>query len=93
MQFAGNVAAMDTKGGNRCTINNNSNNCNSNNNNYNYKACVNYEQQWEPAASLSAWSQAWVLQAIWTLAWGPGHGDKIKLNCFMTTDKRLELCV
>jgi len=50
-------------------------------NNNNYKACVNYT---------SAWGLH--LAGAWVLVWGlshhtilePGHGDKIKLNCFMT---------
>lgn len=45
---------------------------------------------------MPAWPGAWLgcyKLAKWTLTWGPGHGDKIKLNCFMTADKRQELCM
>lgn len=96
MQFAGYAAAMDSKGGNRCTIRRTTTTTK--------HALITCNSRPSPSLLLP---QCLGVDGVGchcececesTLGFGaslelvgrPGHGDKIKLNCFMTADNCLD---
>lgn len=93
MQFADYAAAMESKGGNRCTIRRTTTTtkhalitCNSRPSLLLLPQCLGVDgvgccHQCESALRFGASLE---------LVGRPGHGDKIKLNCFMTADNRLD---
>lgn len=93
MQFAGYAAAMDSKGGNRCTIRRTTTTtkhalitCNSRPSLLLLPQCLGVDGvgcHCECESTLG-------LGASLELVGRPGHGDKIKLNCFMTADNCLD---